>query len=166
MRASVQSPARTAPSMSGAARCNTNGSSGQNGITRMETVEVIERLSAWIWLLLAVIGLVIRSRRLWILHQWTYDDPDDQRYLRGVIRSSWLRWGVKFTLLLGGLLAVTQGALAYTVAPGLPIGDLATLFWAWRTCVIVVLILLTIEDLNVEQLRTNLGRGHVRSVNE
>lgn len=119
---------------------------------------MVERVTAYLWLALASLGIVIRCRRLWIFRQWHYDNPDDQLYLRGIIRSSWLRLGVKVTLMLGGLLAVTNGALSWTAKTGIPDGDVGMLFWGWRAAVLVSLTLLTLEDLGVERMRANLGR--------
>jgi uncharacterized membrane protein len=112
--------------------------------------ELIERISAWLWVLVALAGLVLRVRRLWILSHLTYTDEKDQRYLRTVIGSSILRGIVKLILCFGGVLAVWSD-------PTVPLGAMEPLFWLWRGGVITALVLLLIEDVRVDVTRRYLG---------
>lgn len=116
----------------------------------MPPAEVVERVTAALWVLLAVAGISLRIRRLRILRAFTCDDPADRRYHQSVIRSSYYRLGAKVILLFGG-------ALAWWVDPVVPESAVVWLFWGWRLGMLGVLILLLIEDLNVDRVRRLLG---------
>jgi hypothetical protein len=119
-----------------------------------DTAELIERISAWLWVLIAFAGLVLRVRRLWILSHLSYTDEKDQRYLRTVIGSSILRGAVKLILFFGGSLALWSN-------PTVPAGAMGALFWMWRGGVIAALLLLLIEDIRVDVMRHYLGEREV-----
>jgi sterol desaturase/sphingolipid hydroxylase (fatty acid hydroxylase superfamily) len=112
--------------------------------------EAAERFTAMLWLLLAVAGVATRVRRLRILYAFVCTDPNDIRYHRSVIRSSWLRLFAKTILFLGGLLIVW-------LTPTVPDFPTDLLFWSWRVGMIVVLLLLLLEDTNVDRVRRLLG---------
>lgn len=110
----------------------------------------MERITAILWVLLAVAGCSLRLRRLRILHAFSCTDPADIRYHRSVIRSSFYRLAVKVILLFGGV-------LAWWLDPPVPPAPADWLFWAWRFGMLGVLSLLLIEDLNVDRMRRLLG---------
>lgn len=106
----------------------------------------VERVTAYLWVLLALCGIVARTGRLWVLCHIEPKTPEDRRYLQSVLRSSYFRFLVKAVLLIGGLQA------AFGFFPG---G-----FWIWRGGICVALALLLIEDLNVTLSRSGIGREH------
>lgn len=116
----------------------------------MGAAESVERITAILWVLLAVAGCSLRVRRLRILYTFTCDDPTDRRYHHSVIRSSFYRLAVKFILLMGGV-------LAWWLDPTVPVAPVTELFWGWRFGMLAVLLLLLIEDLNVDRMRRLLG---------
>lgn len=116
---------------------------------------MLERLTAVLWVTVATIGLLIRTRRLILLGGLSYDDPDDQAYLHAVRRSSVLRWFVKLILLIGGTLAFWANPIA-------PSGDIGVMFWLWRGGIVIALILLAAEDVNVDLIRRRLGTPAMR----
>jgi hypothetical protein len=99
------------------------------------------------WLALALIGIVLRCRRLVRLHHIVLVepiDPRDELYLEQVKRSTYLRLGVKAVLLIGALIAVF---------------DLTLLWWLWRLGLIVILVLMVAETSGVDHVRDVLGRN-------
>lgn len=112
--------------------------------------EMIERMTAFCWIVLAVGGIVLRLRRLAILYSFRCTDPWDVRYHHSVIRSSWLRLAVKIVFLLGG-------GLAYWLDPSVPAPPADAFFWCWRVGILLILMVLLTEDLNVERMRRMLG---------
>lgn len=121
--------------------------------------ELLERLTAFLWLGTSMLGLAFRIWRLRTLLSLSYTDPKDVAYLRTVIRSSWLRGAVKIILIVGALLAIRLN-------PTVPEGEAGILFWIWRVGLDIVPILLLAEDLGVDAIRRRLGnrewirRGH------
>jgi hypothetical protein len=116
----------------------------------MPLAEVAERITAALWIILAVAGISLRIRRLRILRAFTCTDPSDRRYHRSVIRSSCYRLAVKVILLFGGV-------LIWWLDPSVPVSPIDWLFWAWRLGMLGVLVLLLVEDLNVDRVRRLLG---------
>ncbi len=116
----------------------------------MEMAEAMERVTAYLWVAVSLLGLVLRIRRLWILSKLSYDDPRDRDYLATVVGSSILRLVVKCLLLFGGVLAVW-------LDPSVPAEGQGVLFWIWRVGAISIPVLLLIEDVRVDRMRRRLG---------
>ncbi len=114
----------------------------------MDTIDahMIERLTAYAWVTVALLGICARSWRLWVLYRIEPKTDGERRYLRNVIRSSYFRFAVKTTLLVGGLQA------AFGFVPG---G-----FWIWRFGVVIALLLLLLEDLNVTLSRRGFSHEY------
>ncbi len=108
---------------------------------------LLDRSTALIWFLLALTGIVLRTRRLRRLHRIILPKPEVQEdvdYLRSVIRSTHLRLGVKVALLIGSMIALFH---------------LMDLYLIWRFAVIVALILMVSETHNVDAVRARLARN-------
>ncbi len=116
----------------------------------METVEVLERATAYLTVVASLLGLGLRIRRLWILSRLSYDDPKDRDYLQTVVGSSILRFFVKLIILAGGCLMVW-------LDPPVPAAGPGVLFWIWRLGFMSLPILLLAEDVRVDQMRRRLG---------
>ncbi len=96
--------------------------------------------------MLAVIGIVLRTRRLLRLRRIDLVkpvDPEDARYLTLVKRSTYLRLTVKIVFCVGALLALF---------------DLWFLWPLWRIGIIVALSFMLIETISVDRIRDRLGR--------
>lgn len=109
--------------------------------------DVYDMLSGALWLALALVGIVLRARRLRRLHRIVLVEPVDQRdelYLAQVTRSAYLRLAVKVVLLVGALIAVF---------------DLTALWWLWRFGVCLALVLMVVETAGVDRVRDVLGRN-------
>lgn len=104
-------------------------------------------LSAALWFALALVGIVLRCRRLVRLHRIVLPEPGhplDREYLASVRRSTYLRLGVKVVLLLGAVVALFP--------------SLAWLWPLWRVGVVVALALMLAETLSVDLIRNRLAR--------
>lgn len=102
-------------------------------------------LTAALWFAMSLVGIVLRARRLLRLHRIVLSepvDPEDRAYLRQIIRSTWLRLGVKVVFLLGSIVALTN----------LP------LWGAWRIGIVLALGFMLWETISVDRVRDRLGR--------
>lgn len=103
-------------------------------------------LSAAFWFTLAIVGIVLRIRRMIRLHRIRLPEPIDQRdveYLASVRHSTYLRLGVKVVFLLGSLIALF---------------DLTILWAVWRVGIVLALSFMLFETLGVDRVRDRLGR--------
>ena len=103
-------------------------------------------ITAHLWLLLALFGIVLRTRRLLRLNRIVLVepvDPRDRMYLEQIKRSTYLRLGVKAVLLVGALIAVF---------------DMNDLWWIWRAGICLALTLMLLETTGVDHVRDVLGR--------
>ncbi len=109
----------------------------------------------WMWWLdrgvvllgiaLALMGIGARLRRLSRLNAIILPDPDDPEdfdYLRSVKRSTYLRLAAKSILLAGGL-ADLSGVMSIAII--------------WRLVAIGVLVFMSLETSNVDQVRARLA---------
>lgn len=106
---------------------------------------LFDLITAAIWFVLALIGVVRRIQRLVRLNRIVLPlplDESDADYLGSVKRSTYLRLGVKVVLLIGSLIALF----------GLP------LFEVWRISLVVALVFMNIETVSVDKVRDRLGR--------
>lgn len=104
-------------------------------------------LTAALWLALALVGIVLRCRRLVRLHRIRLPEPVhplDVDYLANVKRSTYLRLAVKVVFLIGATIALFPA--------------LAFLWPVWRIGVVLALACMVAETLGVDMIRNRLAR--------
>jgi hypothetical protein len=112
----------------------------------MDYRELFDLATAMAWLLLAVAGIVLRTRRMLRLHRIKLlepIDPKDVDYLASVKRSTYLRMVVKVVFLIGALIALF---------------DLTILWPVWRIGIVSALVFMLLETISVDMVRDRLGR--------
>lgn len=105
-------------------------------------------LSASLWFAMSAVGIVLRTLRLRRLHRIVLApnaDQDDRDYLTQIVRSTWLRLGVKVVFLLGSLIALFN----------LP------LFGLWRIGIVLALGFMLWETVSVDRVRDRLAHDRV-----
>ncbi len=111
-----------------------------------EDRSLFDLITATLWPLLALIGVILRTRRAIRLRHIVLVDPVEQKdiaYLASVKRSTYLRLSVKIVFLIGGLIALF----------GLP-----WLWPVWRVGIVVVLMCMLAETVSVDMIRDRMGR--------
>jgi hypothetical protein len=104
-------------------------------------------LSAALWFALALVGVVLRCRRIVRLHRIVLlapVHPLDREYLDSVKRSTYLRLGVKMVFLIGAVIALFP--------------SLSFLWPAWRLGVVLALGCMVAETVSVDLIRNRLAR--------
>lgn len=108
---------------------------------------VLDRGTAFAWFVLALVGILLRVRRLGRLNQIILpkpEEPEDVKYLRSVKRSTYLRLATKVVLLIGATIALFQ---------------LFDFYLVWRGSVILILVLMIAETRSVDLIRAYLARN-------
>lgn len=114
---------------------------------------LLDMLTAAAWLALALVGIGLRTRRLWRLRAIVVDDEIDRAYLAQIKRSTYLRLVTKGVLALGAVSALMHLGTSVAMA------ESPWMFWAWRAGIITALGCMIFETTSVDRTRERLGRA-------